>query len=390
MTDFLTAYQQNCALNGSIPIKPILNGAGGTALFIDISKIRASDWPPFLQSLSKAKSLSKIDFYSSWDGRQPIPIIHQERSSVTRQIMNALTELLSRKNELTKLSISKVKLPLKTVGELGTALSADHCSIVELYLQGCAIGDVGFAKINKPLRQMKTIHKLDLSGCSLSNASISMLADTLRMKSLDANETKWIGNLRDDYLVPKKQLGVLILNDNTKIQNSIVELLEAMANEDITCLETLEIRNCSILSNARMNQALTGILQEPPEVLETFDIRQNPILQTMESKTLIQLLMTKLLTSHPNAEYLDLSGVSETDLGATKTISTKKVPRKKVLNVPKGLKTDESDGDFNIDDQYQELPNHTRKEIETIDLLKGIISTFFNLFKFKLSNFVEK
>ena len=31
--------------------------------------------------------------------------------------------------------------------------------------------------------------------------------------------------------------------------------------------------------------------------------------------------MTKLLTSHPNAEYFDLSGVSETDLGVTKTIS---------------------------------------------------------------------
>ena len=46
-----------------------------------------------------------------------------------------------------------------------------------------------------------------------------------------------------------------------------------MANEDVTCLETLEIRNCSISSDARMNQALTGILQEPPELLETFDIR---------------------------------------------------------------------------------------------------------------------
>ena len=43
------------------------------------------------------------------------------------------------------------------------------------------------------------------------------------MKSLDANENKWIGNLRDDHPIPKKQLGVLILNDNTKIQNSIVE-----------------------------------------------------------------------------------------------------------------------------------------------------------------------
>jgi len=50
-----------------------------------------------------------------------------------------------------------------------------------------------------------------------------MLVDTLRMKSLDANENKWIGNLRDDHPVSKKQLGVLILNDNTKIQNSIVE-----------------------------------------------------------------------------------------------------------------------------------------------------------------------
>ena len=70
---------------------------------------------------------------------------------------------------------------------------------------------------------MKTIHKLDLSDCSLSNASVVSLVDTLRIKSLEANETKWIGNLRDDYPVPKKQLGVLILNDNIKIQNSIVE-----------------------------------------------------------------------------------------------------------------------------------------------------------------------
>ena len=42
VTDFLTAYQQNCALNGSIPIKPILNGIGGTALFIDISKVKST------------------------------------------------------------------------------------------------------------------------------------------------------------------------------------------------------------------------------------------------------------------------------------------------------------------------------------------------------------
>ena len=94
----------------------------------------------------------------------------------------------------------------------------------------------------------------------------------------------------------------------------------------------------------------------------------------MESKTLIQLLMTKLLTAHPNAEYLDISGLSETDLAATKILS-KKV-KKKVPKASKELKTDESDGDFNIDDQYQELPNlnPSRKEIENIDFLKGMIS----------------
>lgn len=366
VTDFLTAYHQNCALNNSIPIKPILNGVGGTTLFIDISKIRAADWPPFLQTLSKGKTLTKVDFYSSWDGRQPIPIVHQDKSSVTRQLMNALHEVLTRKNSLTKLSISKVKLGLKSASELGMALMAESCGLVELYLQGCGIGDVGFSKINKSIRQLRTLNRLDLTDCLLSNATIVMLVDTLRIKSLENDETLWVGNLREESCTVKKQLGILALNDNPKIQNSIVELFDSICAEEITCLEHLEIRNCGIESHARINQSITGILQDPPPRLRTFDIRKNPIMKAMESKTLIQLLMTKLLTAHPDAEYLDLSGISESDLAATKTeIFSKKIKKR---TTQRQKPTNDSDGDFNIDDQYQDLPSFNVKKIQHDDL----------------------
>ena len=69
-----------------------------------------------------------------------------------------------------------------------------------------------------------------------------------------------------------------------------------MANEDVTCLETLEIRNCSISSDARMNQALTGILQEPPELLETFDVRYGPyrMSHTVHHKNIILCFIDKI------------------------------------------------------------------------------------------------
>ena len=46
-------------------IEYLLVGVELVRFYDENFKIRAADWPPFLQSLSKARTLTKIDFYSN-------------------------------------------------------------------------------------------------------------------------------------------------------------------------------------------------------------------------------------------------------------------------------------------------------------------------------------
>ena len=176
------------------------------------------------------------------------------------------------------------------MSELGSALSSEFCRLEELTLRNCKIGDVGFSKLNKQIRLLSSITILDLSSCDLSNAAVVMLTDTLRTKSLQGifyrtfskilisyvvtGET-WADNLRGNS--PRsgsiKQLGRIVLNRNSKIQNSIVELLKALSGEEVTCVEELEIRECGITADAQVNQVLADLLHDPPPKLKLFDIR---------------------------------------------------------------------------------------------------------------------
>ena len=63
------------------------------------------------------------------------------------------------------------------------------------------------------------------------------------------------------------------MNRNSKIQNSIVELLKALAGEEVTCVQELEIRECGITADSQVNQVLADLLHDPPPKLKLFDIR---------------------------------------------------------------------------------------------------------------------
>ena len=111
-TDFLTSYEHNCALRNALPVRYVLSGIGGDTLIVDAAKIRSADWTPLLQALGSGSTLRVVEFYSTWDGRKPIPIVHQHLTVVTRQIMCALTQLMMKRNALVKLSIVDVQLDL--------------------------------------------------------------------------------------------------------------------------------------------------------------------------------------------------------------------------------------------------------------------------------------
>ena len=187
-TDFLTSYEHNCALRNALPVKYVLAGIGGDTLIADVAKIRAGDWPPLLQSIGTASTLRVIELYSTWDGKKPVPVAHQHANTVTRQLTCAIQQLTARRNQLVRLSIVDMHLDLAATGELGAALSGEFCRIEVFTLRNCRIGDVGYSKLNKPIRTLTTLTTLDMSACDLSNAAIVMLTDTLRTKTLHG---KW-------------------------------------------------------------------------------------------------------------------------------------------------------------------------------------------------------
>ena len=133
------------------------------------------------------------------------------------------------------------------------------------------------------------------------------ITSTLKVieKLFIATGEQWVDNLRVDS--PRsssvKQLTRLVMNKNAKIENSIVELLRAQADEEVTCIEELELRECNIQADSKINQVLADLLHDPPQKLKLFDLRVNPVLDDPESKTLVQLIMSKLLSRHPYVEY---------------------------------------------------------------------------------------
>ena len=139
---------------------------------------------------------------------------------------------------------------------------------------GCKLGDVGFSKINKSIKVMSSLINIDLSHCELSNASVSLLTDTLRQKSSETATSEWVSKLRDENKNRKLHgLTSVILNKNPKISNSIVELIEAINKEEILCLSRLELRQCGISATDQIDQHLSILLQDPPPCLQIFDLR---------------------------------------------------------------------------------------------------------------------
>ena len=184
----------------------------------------------------------------------------------------------------------------------------------------------------------------------------------------------WVDNLRINSprsgFTPTtiRQLTRLVLNKNAKITNSIVELLRALTNEEVTCIEELECRECDIGADSKINQTLADLLHAPPPRLKLFDMRVNAILDDPESKTLVQLIMSKLLSRHPYVEYTDIT------LPPTSSNTNNKQRRKskikQQLQATFDVKNNSSD-EYDIDTQFQELPS-SKKTRESVSQLQGL------------------
>jgi len=240
-------------------------------------------------------------------GVRPTPIIHQDQSPVVKQIVLALKQLLSKRNDLRELSIEKIPLFIPPLIELGNALEQQTCRLSYLSLSGCQIGDLGFSKLQRFLSRRDVVSRLDLSGCDLSPVAMTIIIDTLKARMLRGSGQFWRENLRNatDHVEESHFNGirVLKLNENARLADSITPLLTAIIYDDLRCLERVELRRCEIAPNPKLDSVLEDMLDKIPSSLSVLDLRQNPIMQNETSRNLVQILMSKLLIAHPKTEY---------------------------------------------------------------------------------------
>jgi hypothetical protein len=246
LTDFLTSYRQCCVLQNAVPLKIVTASFCANCLSLDASKIRVSDWPPLLRAISTAKKLQKLRFVSTWRvGVRPTPIIHQDQSPVVKQIVLALKQLLSKRNDLRELSIEKIPIFIPPLIELGNALEQQTCRLSYLSLSGCQIGDLGFSKLQRFLSRRDVVSRLDLSGCDLSPVAMTIIIDTLKARMLRGSGQFWRENLRNatDHVEESHFNGirVLKLNENARLADSITPLLTAIIYDDLRLASVIRL-----------------------------------------------------------------------------------------------------------------------------------------------------
>ncbi|CAG5102409.1 Oidioi.mRNA.OKI2018_I69.chr1.g287.t1.cds [Oikopleura dioica] len=297
VTDFLTSYEHNCILQDTIPLKLVKDSYQSNCLALDVSKLRYEDWSPLLNSLATAKTIQKIRFSSSWLNSKPVPVIHQEAAQIQTQIANSLKKLFSKKNDLNELSFEHFPIKGASMTALGEALLGQFCEISSLSLRDCSIGDLGYSRLQNFLRGNSILRKLDVSSCDLSAVAMSMIVDTLKSQFMMGHGKNWEENLREEER-----------NVSSTIGSSVVALFSSISEDDIRCLERVELRNCGIPSNREVDYALRELIENVPQKLSVFDLRQNPILDNDTSRALVQLLMATLIENHPNDDYESLTG----------------------------------------------------------------------------------
>ena len=159
------------------------------------------------------------------------------------------------------------------------------CSISSLSLRDCSIGDLGYSKLQNFLRGNSILREFDVSSCDLSAVAMSMIVDTLKSQFMMGHGKNWEDNLREEHNSRNtvrnnysSGLQTIKMNKNPRIGSSVVALFSSISEDDIRCLERVELRNCGIPSNREVDFALRELIENVPENLAVFDLRQNVLL----------------------------------------------------------------------------------------------------------------
>uniref|UniRef100_A0A1A8NNY5 Centrosomal protein 78 n=1 Tax=Nothobranchius rachovii TaxID=451742 RepID=A0A1A8NNY5_9TELE len=300
--DFMAYYEFACARQDSVPLPAVKMNLDKQMLDFNGDRLKLTDWPPVLHSISINKHLRHIAISSTYQGgptsreadkryykstfKRRIPPIRSKE--MTFKLCKALRECLTVSPSLKTLQLIGLPLRERDLISLTKGLSKST-ALENLSLANCPISDEGLEVICQSVKYSTNIRTIDFTGCSLTWRGAEHMAQIIKHQGMQRHGTAWAESLR--YRLPHfDRMGGLrrvTLNSNTLIGDRGAAALAHELAEDLW-VKAVDLQSCGLSSQGarRLLEAL-----KTNSSLCVLDIRSNPLVDKGLIKTVIEKVL---------------------------------------------------------------------------------------------------
>nr|XP_020449404.1 centrosomal protein of 78 kDa isoform X2 [Monopterus albus] len=300
--DFVAYYDFACARQELVPLPAVKMNLDKGMLDFNGDRVKLTDWPPILNSISINKHLHHIAISSTYRAslgsgdadrryykssfRKKIPAIRSR--DMTFKLCKALRECLTVSPNLKTLHLSGLPLRERDLIALTKGL-AKSVSLENLSLANCPITDEGLEVICQSVKYSSSIRTVDFSGCSLTWRGAEHMANIIKHQGMQRHGTAWAESLR--YRQPQfegmRGLRRVTLNSNILIGDRGAAALAHELTEDLW-VKAVDLQRCG-LSNEGARRLLEAL--KTNSTLCVVDIRSNPLVDKDLIKTIIEKVL---------------------------------------------------------------------------------------------------
>lgn len=300
--DFMAFYEFSCARQDSVPLPAVKLNLDKGMLDFNGDRVKLTDWPPILHSISINKHLLHIAISSTFQGglasadsdkryykstfRRKIPAIRSKE--LTFKLCKALKECLTVSPNLKTLHLNGLPLRDRDLIILTKGL-VKSTSLENLSLANCPISDGGLEVICQSVKYSTSIRSVDFTGCSLTWRGAEHMANIIKHQAMQRHGTAWAESLR--YRQPQFEgmagLRRVTLNCNILIGDRGAAALAHELSEDLW-VKAVDLQRCG-LSNEGGRRLLEAM--KTNSSLCVLDIRSNPLVDKVLIKTIIEKVL---------------------------------------------------------------------------------------------------
>ncbi|XP_015376850.1 PREDICTED: centrosomal protein of 78 kDa-like [Diuraphis noxia] len=305
---FGLVYTALCGKYKTRPVQWVKCSVKMNSIEILGDSIKAEDWQVAMEALSTDTSTHHVRIknkryteklarnYDTFGSvvEAPKNVLAVSTLYVMRLIATSVYEVMINTTALVCLELENVLFDEQALGTIISGIDTNQ-TLQHLSLAYSRIGDDACLSLCRVLRDKPNIRSVDLSGCSLSRASVkSGLLDVIKKQQVKRHEECWAHSLRYRSANPDIMHGLrrLTLNNNTSIGDAgLADLFESL--KDDYYVKAVDLQNCGLTDHGAQLALSTLMINNSLVVL---DVRENPTI----SSAMLEAIMIQLYDNNVN------------------------------------------------------------------------------------------